>query len=142
MQKFTAGLKDLPTVCQQIQKLLPRPSVVLLSGPLGAGKTKLVEVLLRVVGGEDVSSPTFALHHEYKVGESKVHHFDLYRIESVDDLETVGLWDVLQSAQDWVFIEWPDRLGDFHSRLPIFEIAIDILGDKRLYTIQTKRPVA
>jgi tRNA threonylcarbamoyladenosine biosynthesis protein TsaE len=85
--------------------------VVLLSGDLGAGKTAFVKGLALGLGipGDDVSSPTFSLLHEYTGGRLILHHADLYRLspEEVDDL---GL-DELAASGGILAIEWPERLS-------------------------------
>ena len=91
------------------------PLVVTISGDLGAGKTTLVQAICRGYGVKDeVTSPTFALVHEYAGAKSPVYHLDLYRLQSPDELTNLG-WDELLSAAALVLIEWPDRAGD---RLP------------------------
>ncbi|MBX3021314.1 MAG: tRNA (adenosine(37)-N6)-threonylcarbamoyltransferase complex ATPase subunit type 1 TsaE [Bdellovibrionales bacterium] len=91
---------------------LKRPSVVLLSGPLGAGKTQFVRWFLSEVGASEVASPTFAIHHEYGTAYGGVDHVDLYRVESDGDLEASGFWDLFAADQGLVFVEWADRLPE------------------------------
>jgi tRNA threonylcarbamoyladenosine biosynthesis protein TsaE len=100
---------------------------VLLSGPLGAGKTVFVRGLAEGLGidPEDVSSPTFTLVHEYRGSAMTLYHADLYRLEpaAADDL---GLEEM--GAGDGVLvIEWPDRLT-----LPIADalrVTIEVTSD-------------
>lgn len=91
------------------QRLAP-PCVVLLEGELGAGKTTLTKGIVAGLGAareEDVTSPTFALVHEY--GPGRVYHVDLYRIETVAEIETLGLDDIL-SSDTVVLVEWGEKL--------------------------------
>lgn len=91
------------------------PLVVTLSGELGAGKTTLVKAICEgygVVG--EVTSPTFALINEYESPRSPVHHVDLYRLDTPEQLDSIG-WDELFGARALVLVEWPERAGD---RLP------------------------
>jgi tRNA threonylcarbamoyladenosine biosynthesis protein TsaE len=91
------------------------PLVVALEGELGAGKTTLARAICRGFGVvEDVTSPTFALVHEYAAGAARVYHLDLYRLEGPRDLTNLG-WDEIVSADALVLVEWPERAGD---RLP------------------------
>ena len=98
--------------------------VLLLSGPLGAGKTAFVRGLARGLGIEpdEVSSPTFTLVHEYRGGRLRLFHADLYRLGTAG-AEDLGLDEL--GVQDGVLaIEWPDRLGHaFRSAIEV-EIAI------------------
>jgi tRNA threonylcarbamoyladenosine biosynthesis protein TsaE len=94
---------------------LEPPAVVTLAGDLGAGKTTLVQAIARGYGVRDaVTSPTFALVHEYHAPRSAVFHLDLYRLTGPHQLANIG-WDDAISATAVVFIEWPERAG---SELP------------------------
>jgi tRNA threonylcarbamoyladenosine biosynthesis protein TsaE len=88
------------------------PGLILLSGPMGAGKTQLTTWILKELGIENGASPTFAIHHRYSVGGDHVDHFDLYRLKSDADLETTGFWDVVNEVDNLVIVEWADRLPD------------------------------
>ena len=105
--------------------------VVLLSGPLGAGKTTLVRAMLQGLGWtEIVRSPTYNLIHTYAT-KPPVMHADLYRLESAAGL---GLEEFLDSHL--CFIEWPDRLdGSLEGRSEVVEIAIAFAGEGRVLTI-------
>ena len=88
---------------------LQAPVVLTLSGDLGAGKTTLVQAICRGYGvREPVTSPTFALVHQYAGERSPVYHLDLYRLKGPEDLANIG-WDDLLSERAVVLIEWPDR---------------------------------
>ena len=97
-------------------------TVVALRGDLGAGKTTLAQAICRGYGvGQEVTSPTFALVHEYAAARSPVYHLDLYRLEGPGDLTNLG-WDDIMSAPALVLVEWPDRAGP---RLPA-HVPIDL----------------
>jgi tRNA threonylcarbamoyladenosine biosynthesis protein TsaE len=88
---------------------LETPCVVTLEGDLGAGKTTLVQAIARGYGVRDaVTSPTFALVHEYRAPRSPVFHLDLYRLEGPHQLANIG-WDDVFSSRAVVLVEWPDR---------------------------------
>ncbi|NJM10341.1 MAG: tRNA (adenosine(37)-N6)-threonylcarbamoyltransferase complex ATPase subunit type 1 TsaE [Bdellovibrionaceae bacterium] len=87
------------------------PSVVLLSGNLGAGKTQMVRWICEA-WRRDTASPTFAIHHEYRSAEGTLDHVDLYRVKSDDDLEGSGFWDLLQNDRAMLFVEWAERLPE------------------------------
>ncbi len=110
---------------------LRAPELVLLIGDLGAGKTTLTQGLLEGLGvarAEDVSSPTFSLIHEYG-RDPKVYHIDLYRLDRVPELDTLGL-DELWERDAIVLIEWGEK---FSAELPgrRTEIRISYLEDDR-----------
>ena len=92
------------------------PLVVTLAGELGAGKTTLAQAICRGFGvRDDVTSPTYALVHEYRAPGGRVFHLDLYRLKHEDELTNIG-WDDLLAADDaLVLVEWPERAG---GRLP------------------------
>lgn len=83
--------------------------VILLEGELGAGKTTFARALLGALGvGERVKSPTYSLIESYGVGELRVHHLDLYRIADAEELEWLGLPDLLE-GKSLLLVEWPER---------------------------------
>lgn len=86
----------------------PRPAVVALSGPLGAGKSSLARAMLRAMGVRGaVRSPTYTLVERYPLPDGEALHLDLYRIGAPDELEYFGLDDA-DASQLWL-IEWPER---------------------------------
>ena len=83
--------------------------VLALSGDLGAGKTHFVKGLAEGLGaGNDVTSPTFTLIHEYVGGRLPLFHFDFYRLESEDEVLRIGFDDYL-GAGGVLAIEWADK---------------------------------
>lgn len=97
--------------------------VVTLSGDLGAGKTTLVRGMLRGLGFEGrVKSPSYGLVESYDVGGLEIHHLDLYRLGEPEELDFIGLEDML-SGNSVLLIEWPERAG---GRLPEATCAISI----------------
>lgn len=88
---------------------LKAPAVIALRGDLGAGKTTLVQAMLAALGVTDqVTSPTYALVHEYHLPRGPVHHFDWYRLRDASQLAQLG-WDDALRAGGLVFVEWPER---------------------------------
>ncbi len=87
------------------------PLWVAIAGEVGAGKTTLVQAICRGYGvSEPVTSPTFALVHEYTAPRSSVFHLDLFRLTHPRELAGLG-WDDLIIAVAIVLIEWPERAG-------------------------------
>lgn len=95
-----------------IGETLPVPALVTLRGDLGAGKTTFVQAIARGLGvHEPVTSPTFALVHEYAGTRARVVHCDLYRLKGVHEAATLGLDDLLAEPGTVVLVEWPERAG-------------------------------
>src|SRR5882672_12381795 len=83
---------------------LRAPVVIALRGDLGAGKTSLAQAIARGAGvRSDVTSPTFALVHEYEGSTARVHHIDLYRLRGPDELTNIG-WDELVGGDAIVLV--------------------------------------
>ncbi len=99
------------------------PLWVAIRGDLGAGKTTLVRAICQGYGvATEVTSPTFALVHEYSAPRSTVFHLDLYRLDRVEELTNLGWYDLL-AAPALVLVVWPDRAG---SLLPPDHVPIDL----------------
>ena len=99
------------------------PLLVTIAGELGAGKTTLVRAICAGFGvTDDVTSPTFALVHEYAAPRATVYHLDLYRLDSADQLEALA-WDEIVSGSGLVLIEWPERAG---TRVPAGHVTLSL----------------
>jgi tRNA threonylcarbamoyladenosine biosynthesis protein TsaE len=90
---------------------LKLPACVALHGELGAGKTTLARAIARGMGFlEPVTSPTYALVHEYHSPRGPVHHLDPYRIEGPHQLPQLG-WEEMLRTRGLILIEWAERAG-------------------------------
>jgi tRNA threonylcarbamoyladenosine biosynthesis protein TsaE len=124
---------ETAAVGRGLGRRLSAGAVLLLEGPLGAGKTAFARGLAEGLGcdGEDVSSPTFTIVQEYR-GRLTLQHVDLYRLspKEVDDL---GLDDLLEG--NVMAIEWPERWAAPPPNA--VRVQIDVLdGTRRRIVIQ------
>ena len=107
----TRSQEETERLAEALATRLHAGDVLLLSGPLGAGKTAFVRGIARGFGidPDDVSSPTFTLLHEYRGGRLRLFHADLYRLGRGGAAD-LGLDD--PAVQEGVLaVEWPDRLA-------------------------------
>ncbi|MCC6385770.1 MAG: tRNA (adenosine(37)-N6)-threonylcarbamoyltransferase complex ATPase subunit type 1 TsaE [Dehalococcoidia bacterium] len=103
----TGGEEETRAIGERLGRALRTGDVVLLSGDLGTGKTCFTQGIGRGLQCTSaVNSPSFVLMNEY-AGREKLFHVDLYRIEDVEDLDELGLWDYAE--QGVLVIEWPER---------------------------------
>jgi tRNA threonylcarbamoyladenosine biosynthesis protein TsaE len=129
-------------LAQSLMTALPgKPVVVGLIGPLGAGKTKLVQAVAAAADVVDavVSSPTFVLVHEYD-GEVPIYHFDVYRLKNDREFSAIGAEEYF-ARPGWSFIEWADRVSRL---LPPdrLEISIEPVDPSaRMFTIRALGPL-
>lgn len=115
------SVDDTEDIGKLIGKKLNGNEVIALYGGLGAGKTALTRGIVSGLGMEDcVSSPTFSIVNEY-IGDTSVYHFDMYRIDSWDDLYSTGFYDYIDNGI--LIIEWSENieavLPDDHIKISI-----------------------
>ena len=87
-------------------------AVIALIGGLGAGKTHWTKGVVAALGSHaEVTSPTFALVHEYRGGRLAVFHFDFYRLETAAEVVALG-WDEYLDAGGLIIVEWADKFAE------------------------------
>jgi len=110
----------------QLAGVLPKHAVIFLEGELGAGKTTLVRGILRGFGWSGtVKSPTYTILEPYELPQQNLYHFDLYRLADAEELEYLGLRELL--GEGLLFFEWPER-GE--ALLPPADISVNIQHEK------------
>ena len=106
--KVVYSLNKIDEISQLIIDKIKTVKTIMLRGELGSGKTTLVKSVLKRMGVNDsVTSPTFSILNEYDFAENIIYHFDLYRIENIEELNVIGFEDYIYS-QNTCFIEWPE----------------------------------
>jgi tRNA threonylcarbamoyladenosine biosynthesis protein TsaE len=111
LEKVTHSPEETVQLGRKLARNLEPPVLVLLEGELGSGKTTLAKGLVAGQGAareEDVTSPTFTLVHEYGTA-NPVYHVDLYRVETPQELSTLGLEDLL-ARPVMVIVEWGEKV--------------------------------
>ena len=130
--------EDTERAGEALGRTLKRGDIVLLSGPLGSGKTVLVRGLARALGvTETVTSPSFLIVSEYE-GAPPLVHVDLYRLQSPEELENLGLRDITSETAVTV-VEWGERAADL---LPpdCLRVSIEIRGAETRLISMRRRP--
>ena len=97
------------------QKLNPK-SIVLLKGPIGAGKTSFVQGIAKGLSiSENITSPTFALSHHYNSGKIPLIHLDLYRLKNISSAKEIFFSESEEALQikAILIVEWPELIEPF-----------------------------
>lgn len=87
-----------------------------LEGDLGSGKTTFVKALAKALGvAKEITSPTFVLMKKYDIVDSKQNisslvHIDCYRMESIEDAESIGMTDLFADEKSIIVLEWPSKI--------------------------------
>ena len=133
-------LDAIDSVAAQFVDLMGDYTVFAFNGEMGAGKTTFINALSRALGVDEdpTSSPSFAIINEYRSSTTAelIYHFDLYRLENLEEAFDIGVEDYLDSGA-LCFLEWPERIAD---SLPDDTVCVDIAEQpdgSRLLTITT-----
>lgn len=110
--------------------VLKKGDIVILEGPLGAGKTAFIKGVLKGLGynPKKVTSPSFIIAREYKCERFYVYHLDLYRIENNDDLRQIGYEDYFYRPDGITLIEWGGKAESMLNGF--FKVNITPKGEK------------
>lgn len=120
------SLEQLPAAADKFVETMGDATVYAFYGDMGAGKTTFINALSRRLGVEDdvTNSPSFAIINEYRSDTTAelIYHFDLYRLEDIDEALEIGVEDYFDSGA-LCFLEWPERIADI---LPDDTVRVDI----------------
>ena len=110
---FVENLKETLNLGKQLSHKLNPQSIVLLQGPIGAGKTSFVQGIARGLSiSDNITSPTFALSHHYNSGKIPLIHIDLYRLENLSSAKEFFYHEEEEALQNKAIlvIEWPELI--------------------------------
>jgi tRNA threonylcarbamoyladenosine biosynthesis protein TsaE len=117
------NLSDLPAAAEKLMKFAGDEKIFLFNGDMGAGTTTFIKSLCKYAGiDENVTSPTFSIVNEYRSAETRIYHFDFYRLKKQEEALDMGYEEYFYSG-NYCFIEWPEKI---ESLLPQHYIRIDI----------------
>lgn len=136
----THSVEETLKAAEQLAAQLNAGDVILYTGEMGAGKTHFTKGIARYFGIEQgVSSPTFALVNEYHGEKMSVFHFDLFRIDSFDDLYAIGFFDYLDRG-GILAVEWSENIPVLAEELEsVWTVDIQKIGEEsRKITILKK----
>lgn len=104
------NLEDTKVIAENFADSLKLGDVVLLNGDLGAGKTTFTQFAFKKLGvTQSVNSPTFAVLKSYNANGKTLHHFDAYRINTPEAIES-GFDEILSNRMCIIFIEWSENI--------------------------------
>lgn len=131
---IVSNIDELSSVSSELETAANDSKLILFSGEMGAGKTTLIKEFCKHLGVKDeVSSPTFSLVNEYQGKTGKIYHFDLYRIESEEELYNIGYEDYFYSGY-LCLVEWPEMaLGIIPEKH--ISVKIRVENDQRIITV-------
>ncbi|ARN77588.1 tRNA (adenosine(37)-N6)-threonylcarbamoyltransferase complex ATPase subunit type 1 TsaE [Nonlabens spongiae] len=125
------ALSEIDNVSETILKNRVHDTIIF-KAPIGAGKTTLIKTLCKELGVEgEISSPTFSLVNEHQGKSEDILHFDLYRMESKEELYGIGMEDYLD-RKALKLIEWPELAMDLLDQHHVVEIEIVDADRRRL----------
>ena len=113
---FIENLKETLNLGKKLSHKLNSQSIVLLQGPIGAGKTSFVQGIAKGLSiSEEITSPTFALSHHYNSGRNPLIHLDLYRLENISSAKEVFHSEEEEALQNKaiLIIEWPELIEPY-----------------------------
>jgi tRNA threonylcarbamoyl adenosine modification protein YjeE len=136
MQHKVSTLEETFALAEQVAKHLKLTPCLTLTGGLGAGKTTFAKKIIHELSGaplDQIVSPTYNYVNLYN---DQIAHFDLYRLDSLDSLEELGLEEILTNPRIIKIIEWPQIAQSVLPRNKI-DITIDLLqSEERLFLIK------
>lgn len=141
MKIISNSALDTEKIGKDLAKTLKGNEIIALYGDLGVGKTAFTRGIADYFGVKnEVSSPTFSIVNEYAADKFSLYHFDMYRIKTVEDLESTGFFEYL--GNNILVIEWSENIEDYLPK-DIIKVTIKKINsesdnneNKRIITIE------
>ena len=139
MSSFTiTDENELDKVASFICKHYLHNKIFLFYGEVGAGKTTLIKKICKYLKVEDnVTSPTFSIVNKYTYANNHIiSHFDFYRVENIDEVYNIGVYEYLDSSK-FCFFEWPEVANEIFTD-KYLKIFIRVNNSKRIINIVSR----
>ena len=139
MEVISKSEKQTKKIASDLAKNLEGQNIVCLYGELGAGKTTIVSGFAKGLGlRKRILSPTFVIERQYQIPKSKriLFHIDLYRLETIRQIEDLGISELLNDKKNIVMVEWAEKL---ESLLPKRRIEVKFKVEDGYRQIQITR---
>tara|TARA_B100000282_G_scaffold142000_1_gene102095 strand:- start:177 stop:596 length:420 start_codon:yes stop_codon:yes gene_type:complete len=139
MSSFTiTDENELDKVARFICKHYLHNKIFLFYGEVGAGKTTLIKKICKYLKVEDnVTSPTFSIVNKYTYANNHIiSHFDFYRVENIDEVYNIGVYEYLDSSK-FCFFEWPEVANEIFTD-KYLKIFIRVNNSKRIINIVSR----
>lgn len=128
---------DTANLAHKLKPLLKKGDIIALYGTLGVGKTAFTRALIQSeIPDEEVPSPTFTLVQTYTLNEGELFHFDLYRLETPEEVYELGIEDAFSDGIS--LIEWPEKMGYILPYKKILKIEIILNEGKRVFKLSSQ----
>lgn len=133
-------MQQLELIATRLNSVITQGSIVTLTGSLGAGKTTLIGALLRIKGVTGpITSPTFSYVNHYNgVDKERFFHFDLYRLDNVQQFVGAGFDEYLERSSAIVFVEWPEVIAPILYDRDHIAISLEYVDDEHRRIVVTK----
>ena len=131
---------DTAKIAKKVSKIIKVGDVLFFYGDIGVGKTTFIKYLINNLQKinrsklTEVTSPTFSIVNEYKLGNTKILHYDLYRIKDKKELKNIGLLENYKDAL--LLIEWPELISKKPKNLIKFFFSYEMNFKKRSIVIK------
>jgi len=129
--------QDTLNFANEFSKSLNKGEIILLNGDLGSGKSVFARGVIRAFGVEkQIPSPTFTIVNEYDGKDCKLYHFDLYRLEEVEEALAIGVDEIFADENSIKLVEWPEKVWQILPK-KVITITIEKIDDnKRKITVE------